>query len=157
MASIEENLAKSGIVLPDMPLPAGLYRPGLRIGDMVYTSGQLPLIDGRLMEPGGKGSIDNNRESEAALAARQAAMNATAVLRSLLGNLDLVTRIVKITVFVASAPGFTNQHKVANGASELIGEIFGDYGSHVRSAVGVMALPLDASVEVEMIAATESL
>lgn len=155
MAAIEENLAKSGIILPDIPVPAGRYRPGMRVGAMVYTSGQLPLLNGRLMEPGGVGSVDDTREQEAAMAARQAALNAIAVVRSLLGNLDLVTRIVKLTVFVSSAPGFTNQHKIANGASEVIGEIFGDYGTHVRSAVGVIALPLNASVEVELIATTQ--
>lgn len=155
MAAIEENLAKSGIILPDIPVPAGMYRPGMRVGEMVYTSGQLPLLNGRLMEPAGVGSVDDTREQEAATAARQAALNAIAVVRSVLGNLDLVTRIVKLTVFVSSAPGFTNQHKVANGASEVIGEIFGDYGTHVRSAVGVIALPLNASVELELIATTQ--
>lgn len=156
MASNEENLSVSGIVLPDIPLPAGLYQPAIRIGDLVFTSGQLPLVNGKLMEPGGSGTVDDLREHEAAMAARVAALNAVAALRSVVGSLDLVTRIVKLTVYVSSAPGFTSQHKVANGASELIGELFGDSGRHVRSAVGVTSLPLGASVEVELFASCYS-
>ncbi len=152
MASHEENLKRAGIVLPELPPPAGLYRPGIRVGDMIYTSGQLPLVGGKLMEPEGKGSVTAEREQEAMMAARTAALNAVAVLRSIAGSLDAVENIVKLTVYVSSAEGFTNQHKVANGASELVGEIFRESGQHVRSAVGVIALPLDASVEVEMIA-----
>ncbi|NTW53381.1 MAG: RidA family protein [Chlorobaculum sp.] len=152
MASNEENLRRSGIVLPELPAPAGLYRPGIRVGDMIYTSGQLPLVGGKLIEPGGKGSVSIEREAEATIAARTAALNAVAVLRSVAGTLDAVTNIVKLTVYVSSAEGFTNQHKVANGASELVGEIFGETGQHVRSAVGVKSLPLDASVEIDMIA-----
>jgi enamine deaminase RidA (YjgF/YER057c/UK114 family) len=152
MASNEENLTRSGIVLPELPSPAGLYRPGIRVGDMIYTSGQLPLVDGKLLEPGGKGSVTVASEQEAAMAARTAALNAVAVLRSVAGSLDAVQSIVKLTVYVSSTSGFTNQHKVANGASELIGEIFGESVRHVRSAVGVISLPLDASVEVELIA-----
>lgn len=152
MISSEENLKKSGIVLPEIPSPAGLYQPGIRIGDLVFTSGQLPLVNSKLMEPGGKGRVTEAREQEAAMAARTAALNAVAVLRSVTGNLDAVAGIVKLTIYVSSADGFTNQHKVANGASELVGEIFGESGRHVRVAVGVTSLPLDASVEVEMIA-----
>jgi len=152
MASHEENLIRSGLVLPELPSPAGLYRPGIRVGDLIYTSGQLPLVDGKLLEPGGKGSVTISTEQEAAMAARRAALNAVAVLRSVAGSLDVVRSIVKLTVYVSSASGFTNQHKVANGASELIGEIFGESGQHVRSAVGVIALPFDASIEVELIA-----
>jgi enamine deaminase RidA (YjgF/YER057c/UK114 family) len=152
MVSNEENLKKSGIILPEIPSPAGLYQPGIRIGDLIYTSGQLPLVGGKLLEPGGKGSVTEAREREAAVAARTAALNAIAVLRSVVGNLDAVAGVVKLTVYVSSAEGFTNQHKVANGASELVGEIFGESGRHVRSAVGVSSLPLDASVEIEIIA-----
>jgi enamine deaminase RidA (YjgF/YER057c/UK114 family) len=152
MASTEENLSTSGIVLPDIALPAGLYQPAIRTGELVFTSGQLPLANGKLIEPGGKGAVNDLREHEVTMAARVAALNAVAALRSVTGNLDMVTRIVKLTVYVSSAPGFTSQHKVANGASELIGEIFGDCGRHVRSAVGVSSLPLDASVEVELLA-----
>jgi enamine deaminase RidA (YjgF/YER057c/UK114 family) len=152
MASNEDNLTRSGIVLPELPSPAGLYRPGIRVGDLIYTSGQLPLVGGKLLEPGGKGSVNDAREKEVSMAARTAAINAVAVLRSVVGSLDQVAGIVKLTVYVSSAEGFTNQHKVANGASELIGEIFGESGNHVRSAVGVISLPLDASVEIELIA-----
>ena len=151
MTSHEENLQRSGIVLPESPSPAGLYRPGIRVGDMIYTSGQLPLVGGKLIEPGGKGRVSEAREREATIAARTAALNAVAVLRSVAGTLDAVANIVKLTVYVSSAEGFTNQHKVANGASELVGEIFGESGQHVRVAIGVTALPLDASVEVELI------
>jgi enamine deaminase RidA (YjgF/YER057c/UK114 family) len=152
MASIEQKLIESGIVLPEIPSPAGLYQPALRFGDMIYTSGQLPLVAGKLVEPGGKGSVSTENEQEATLAARRAALNAVAALRSVAGSLDAVSGIVKLTVYVSSAENFNNQHKVANGASELIGEIFGDSGRHVRSAVGVTSLPLDASVEVELFA-----
>ncbi|NTU53270.1 MAG: RidA family protein [Chlorobiaceae bacterium] len=152
MTSIEDNLVKSGIILPEMPLPAGLYQPAKRIGELIYTSGQLPLVDGKLMEPGGKGPVTDEREQDAYLAARVAALNAVAALRAAVGNLDLVSQIIKLTVFVSSAPGFTCQHKVANGASQLVGEIFGESGRHVRSAVGVIALPLNASVEIELLA-----
>lgn len=152
MASNEENLRRSGIVLPELSSPAGLYRPGIRVGDMIYTSGQLPLVGGKLIEPGGKGRVSIEREAEAMIAARTAALNAIAVLRSVAGTLDAVANIVKLTVYVSSADGFTNQHKVANGASEIVGEIFGESGRHVRSAVGVASLPIDASVEVEVIA-----
>jgi len=152
MAPFEESLRKSGIVLPAVAAPAGLYQPAIRIGDLIYTSGQLPLVDGKLQEPGGKGRVNELRQDEVAIAARTAALNAVAAIRSEAGSLDAVARIVKLTVYVSSEQGFTNQHIVANGASALIGEIFGDTGRHVRSAVGVAALPVDASVEVELVA-----
>ncbi len=152
MASNEENLRRSGIVLPELPSPAGLYCPGMRAGDLIYTSGQLPLVDGKLIEPGGRGRVSEAREQEATIAARTAALNAIAVLRAVAGTLDAVANIVKLTVYVSSVDGFTNQHKVANGASGIFSEIFGELGRHVRSAVGVASLPIDASVEVEIIA-----
>ena len=152
MASIEESLSTSGIVLPTLAVPAGLYQPAVQTGEFIYTSGQLPMVEGKLQEPGGKGSVNENRQDEAAKAARTAALNAVAALRSAVGSLDRISRIVKLTVYVSSETGFTNQHIVANGASSLIGEIFGEAGRHVRSAVGVAALPLDASVEVELVA-----
>ncbi|HWR00736.1 MAG TPA: RidA family protein [Chlorobaculum sp.] len=152
MASIEESLRKSGLELPVVAAPAGLYQPAIRIGELIYTSGQLPLVEGKLQYPGGKGSVSELRQEEVAIAARTAALNAVAALRSAAGSLDAIARIVKLTVYVSSEQGFTNQHIVANGASSLIGEIFGEAGRHVRSAVGVAALPLDASVEVELIA-----
>ena len=152
MASIEESLRTSGIVLPALAAPAGLYQPAVQTGEFIYTSGQLPMVEGKLQEPGVKGSVHENRQDEAAKAARTAALNAVAALRSAVGSLDRISRIVKLTVYVSSETGFTNQHIVANGASSLIGEIFGEAGRHVRSAVGVAALPLDASVEVELVA-----
>lgn len=152
MTSFEESLKLSGIVLPEVAPPAGLYQPALRAGEFIYTSGQLPLVDGRLAEPGGRGAVTSGCQDAAAVAARIAALNAVAALRSVAGSLDHIDRILKLTVYVSSASGFTNQHIVANGASALIGEIFGQAGVHVRSAVGVAALPLDASVEVELIA-----
>lgn len=152
MASFEASLSQSGVVLPEVAAPAGLYQPALCTGEFIYTSGQLPLVGGMLVEPGGKGRVSNEGQDAAAHAARISAINAVAALRSVAGSLDAIGRIVKLTVFVSSAPGFTNQHLVANGASALISEIFGDMGRHVRSAVGVAALPLDASVEVELVA-----
>jgi len=152
MLTNEERLIKSGIVLPEIPAPAGLYQPAIRVGDMVYTSGQLPLVNGELLNPGGRGCVTNEREQDAINAARVAALNAVAAVRTVAGNLDNIERIVKLTVYVSSAEGFTNQHKIANGASEIIGAVFGEKGKHVRSAVGVLLLPLGASVEVDMIA-----
>jgi enamine deaminase RidA (YjgF/YER057c/UK114 family) len=153
MSSFETSLRQAGIVLPEVAPPAGLYQPSLRIGEFIYTSGQLPLVDGKLIEQGGKGNVRPECLDEAVNAARIAAINAVAALRSAAGSLDEIVRIVKLTVYVSSSPEFTSQHIVANGASALIGEIFGENGRHVRSAVGVAALPLDASVEVELVAA----
>jgi enamine deaminase RidA (YjgF/YER057c/UK114 family) len=152
MSLAEEQLKRSGIVLPQIPVPSGLYLPALRAGDFVYTSGQLPLVEGRLLEPGGKGKINELNQEHAVLAARIAALNALAAIRSVVSSLDDIKRIVRLTVYVASEPYFTNQHIVANGASFLLGETFGELGRHVRSAVGVAELPLDASVEVELVA-----
>lgn len=152
MASHEDSLKLSGIELPAVAPPAGLYQPVIRTGDLLFTSGQLPLVNGRLAEPGGRGAVDGERLEEAGKAARIAAINAVAALRSITGSLDGIGRIVKLTVYVSSRPGFTDQHLVANGASAVIGEIFGESGRHVRSAIGVAALPLDASVEVELVA-----
>ena len=156
MASFEASLALSGIVLPEVAAPAGLYQPALRVGGLIYTSGQLPLVEGRLFEPGGTGRVSVERQEMASGAARIAAINAVAALRAAAGSLDQISRIVKLAVFVSSEPGFTNQHLVANGASALLAEIFGENGRHVRSAIGVAALPLDASVEVELVAAIGS-
>jgi enamine deaminase RidA (YjgF/YER057c/UK114 family) len=152
MASFEESLRLSGIVLPETAPPAGMYSPAKRIGDLIFTSGQLPMVSGRLAEPEGRGAVSLLRQDEAVAAARIAAINAVAALRSVAGSLDEIEGIVKLTVFVSSVPEFTAQHLVANGASEVIARIFGEAGRHVRSAVGVAALPLDASVEVELVA-----
>jgi len=144
-----QRLGDLGLSLPAVARPLAAYVPAVRFADLVYTAGQLPLVDGRLQAVGKVGadiSVD-----EAVQCARIAALNGLAAVVDLAGDLDVITRIVKVTVFVASAPGFTEQPLIANGASGLIGEIFGDSGRHARSAVGVAVLPLDAPVEVELV------
>jgi enamine deaminase RidA (YjgF/YER057c/UK114 family) len=129
--------------------PLAAYQPAIRTGDYVYTSGQLPMVDGALVAAGKVGAeIDPEQAYDLA---RTCALNALAAVASI-APLDQVVRIVKVVGFVASAPGFTGQPKVLNGASELLGEVFGDAGTHARSAVGVAELPLGAPVEVELIA-----
>jgi enamine deaminase RidA (YjgF/YER057c/UK114 family) len=144
-----QRLGDLGLSLPPVARPLAAYVPAVRFADLVYTAGQLPLVDGRLQAVGKVGadvSVD-----EAVQCARIAALNGLAAVADLAGDLDVITRIVKVTVFVASAPGFTEQPVIANGASGLIGDIFGDSGRHARSAVGVAVLPLDAPVEVELV------
>ena len=144
------RMAELGLVLPPVAAPVAAYVPAVRAGGFVYTSGQLPLADGKLLGTGKVG--DGVTPEEAATFARTAALNALAAVASVAGGLDRVTRIVKVTCFVASAPAFTGQAQVANGASELLIEVLGDAGRHARSAVGMAVLPLDAPVEVELIA-----
>jgi enamine deaminase RidA (YjgF/YER057c/UK114 family) len=144
-----QRLGDLGLSLPAVARPLAAYVPAVRFADLVYTAGQLPLVDGRLQAVGKVGadvSVD-----EAVQCARIAALNGLAAVADLAGDLDVITRFVKVTVFVASAPGFTEQPLIANGASGLIGDIFGDSGRHARSAVGVAVLPLDAPVEVELV------
>jgi enamine deaminase RidA (YjgF/YER057c/UK114 family) len=146
----EGRLAALGLTLPPVAAPLAAYVPAVRTGSYVYTAGQLPLADGRLLQTGKVGvqvGVD-----EAAALARTCALNALAAVASVAGGLSAVTRIVKVTGFVASDPSFTGQPLVVNGASELLSEVFGDAGRHARSAVGVAVLPLDAPVEVELIA-----
>jgi enamine deaminase RidA (YjgF/YER057c/UK114 family) len=145
-----ERLAGLGLALPPVAAPVAAYVPAVRSGGYVYTSGQLPLADGKLLGTGKVG--DGVSPQEAASFARTAALNALAAVASVAGGLDRVTRIVKVTCFIASAPDFTGQAQVANGASELLIEVLGDAGRHARSAVGMAVLPLDAPVEVELIA-----
>jgi enamine deaminase RidA (YjgF/YER057c/UK114 family) len=145
----EEKLAELGLTVPEVVPPVAAYIPAVRSGDQVFTAGQLPLRSGELMATGKVGS--EVTEEEAYACAQQCALNVIAAVKSEVGDLSLVKRVVKVVVFVASAPGFTAQPKVANGASELFGNVFGDAGVHARSAVGVAALPLDAPVEVEAI------
>jgi enamine deaminase RidA (YjgF/YER057c/UK114 family) len=149
-ATATERLAAAGLSLPPVAPPVAAYVPAVRTGNYVYTSGQLPLVDGKLLGTGKVG--DGVAPSEAAALARTAALNAVAAAASVAGGLDAITRIVKVTCFVASAPSFTGQAQVANGASELLLEVFGDAGRHARSAVGMAVLPLDTPVEVELIA-----
>ena len=146
---VEARLAALGLTVPQVTIPLAAYIPAVRTGNLVYTSGQLPMIDGALAATGKVGGTVS--AEEAAELAKICALNAIAAVRSLIGDLDKVVRVVKVVGFVASAPDFTGQPAVVNGASNLLKEAFGDAGVHARSAVGVAALPLDAPVEVEMI------
>ena len=149
MGAVEDRLAELGLSVPDVVKPVASYVPAVRGGTFVYTSGQLPMRAGELMATGKVGA--GVTEEEGYACAQQCALNVIAAVKAEVGDLSLVKRIVKVVVFVASAPDFTAQPKVANGASELFGTVFGDAGVHARSAVGVAALPLDAPVEVEAI------
>jgi len=142
------RLAELGIALPPVIAPLAAYIPAVRTGNLVYTSGQLPLERGELIHAGKVGSEVSPEQAKTA--ARTCALNALAAIEALVG-IDAVSRVVKLVGFVASAPGFTGQPGVVNGASEVLGEIFGDAGAHARSAVGVAELPLNAPVEVELI------
>ena len=148
MSSIESRLAGLGITLPEVATPAGAYVPALRSGRYVYTAGQVPLVDGKLPLTGKVGAEVTPEEAKGL--ARTCALNALAAVNSVAGGLERVVRVVKVTGFVASAPDFTGQPGVINGASELLGEVLGDKGVHARSAVGVAVLPMDAPVEVEI-------
>ncbi len=150
--SASARLAELGIELPDVVPPAGVYVPAVRTGNLVYTAGQLPMQSGKLAGTGKVGAEVTPEEGKEL--ARVCALNALAAVHSLVG-IDAVTRVVKVVGFVASAPGFHGQPGVVNGASELLGEVFGDAGAHARSAVGVAELPLDAPVEVELIVEVE--
>jgi enamine deaminase RidA (YjgF/YER057c/UK114 family) len=146
----QQRMKELGIELPPAPAPVGSYVPYVVTGDLVFTSGQLPMWDGELVAAGKVGqalTIEQGAE-----AAKVAVLNAVAQVASAADGLDKIERIVRVGVFVNSADGFTDQPKVANGASDLLAEIFGDAGRHARSAVGVNELPLNAAVEIEMIA-----
>lgn len=150
--SHESRLAELGITLPEVAAPVAAYVPAVRSGQYVYTSGQLPFVNGELPEAGKVGIGDGLiAPAVAAGYARTCALNALAAVRSVTGSLDAVARVVKVVGFVASDPSFTGQAGVINGASTVLGEIFGDAGVHARSAVGVAVLPLDAPVEVEIV------
>jgi enamine deaminase RidA (YjgF/YER057c/UK114 family) len=147
--SIEQKLAELGLELPNVAAPAGAYVPAVISGNLVFTAGQIPLVDGVLMATG---KVGNEISPEFAKEiAQRCALNALAAIKSVLGDLSRVKRVVKVVGFVASTPEFTGQPGVLNGASELLGKLFGDAGLHARSAVGVASLPLDAPVEVELI------
>ena len=147
---IEVRLAELGLTLPAVAAPVAAYVPAVISGNHVYTSGQLPFVDGKLTATGKVGA-EISAEDAKSLAATSA-INAIAALKSVIGDLDRVTRIVKVVGFVASDPSFTGQPGVVNGASELLGAVFGEAGIHARSAVGVSVLPLDSPVEVELVA-----
>jgi enamine deaminase RidA (YjgF/YER057c/UK114 family) len=147
--TIEQKLAELGLELPNVATPAGAYVPAVISGNLVFTAGQIPLVDGVLMATG---KVGNEISPEFAKEiAQRCALNALAAIKSVLGDLNRVKRVVKVVGFVASTPEFTGQPGVLNGASELLGKVFGDAGLHARSAVGVASLPLDAPVEVELI------
>lgn len=148
MASPSERLRELGIELPSVATPAGSYVPARRAGSLVFTAGQVPVVDGRLAAAGKVGA-DVSAEDAYGLA-RICALNALAAVDGLVG-LDAVTGVVKVVGFVASAPGFSGQPGVVNGASDLLAEVFGEAGRHARSAVGVAELPIDAPVEVELV------
>jgi len=145
-----ERLAALGLTLPPVVPPVAAYVPSVRTGSYVYVSGQLPTVDGKLPAVGKVG--DAVTAEDAAGMARTCALNALAAAAAAAGGLEGIRRIVKVTGFVASAPGFTGQPQVINGASELLIEVFGEDGRHARSAIGVAELPLNAPVEVELIA-----
>ena len=145
-----ERLAALGLTLPPVAAPGGAYVPAVRAGQFVYTAGQLPTVDGKLSAVGKVGGEVS--APDAAGLARTCALNALAAAAAAAGGLDAIGRIVKVVGFVASAPGFSGQPQVVNGASELLIEVFGEDGKHSRSAIGVAELPLNAPVEVELIA-----
>lgn len=149
MTTPEGRLDEIGLVLPEVAKPRWAYVPAVRSGDLLFISGQIGVADGRIMHPGKLGAgVDIERGKEAA---RGCAVQALAVARQELGTLDRVSRVVKLTVYVASAPGFGDQPTVANGASELLRDVFGDAGLGARAAIGVAELPMGASVEAEFV------
>jgi enamine deaminase RidA (YjgF/YER057c/UK114 family) len=145
----EERIAELGLTLPSDVAPLAAYVPAVRTGDLVFTAGQMPRRDGELVATGKVGA--EVTPQVAAEAAAACALNALAAIKGEIGDLSAIRRVVKVVVFVASAPDFTAQPAVANGASELLGEVLGDAGVHARSAIGVAVLPLDAPVEVELV------
>ena len=144
-----QRLSDLGLSLPAVAQPLAAYVPAVRFADLVYTAGQLPLVDGTVQATGKVGAEVS--VEDAIRCAEIAALNGLAAVADLTGDLDVITRIVRVTVYVASAPEFTEQPRIADGASRLLGDIFGDAGRHARSAVGVAVLPLDAPVEVELV------
>jgi enamine deaminase RidA (YjgF/YER057c/UK114 family) len=147
--TIEKRLMEQGVALPPAAAPAGSYLPFMRTGNLLFTAGQLPLADGKLQRTGLLGrEVDLGAGREAA---KLCAINVLAQAKSALGNLERIRRLVKITVYVASTPDFTEQHLVANGASDFLAAVLGERGRHARAAVGMASLPLDAAVEVEAI------
>ena len=149
MSTVEARLAEQGLTVPDVAAPVAAYIPAVRTGNLVFTSGQLPMSQGELLATGIVGAgVD---EDTAGKCAAQCALNAIAAVKALIGDLDKVVRVVKVVGFVASDPSFTNQPVVINSASAIFAQAFGDAGVHARSAVGVASLPRNAPVEVEII------
>ena len=150
----EEKIKKMGIIVPEVVKPLAAYIPAMQVGNLAMTSGQVPISEGKVKYTGKVGK--DLSEEEGKEAAKLCALNCLSAIKSVIGSFDNIKRVVKLTVFVSSAEGFTAQPKVANGASEFIGEIFGEAGKHVRSAVGVSELPLNSAVEIEMIVQVNS-
>jgi enamine deaminase RidA (YjgF/YER057c/UK114 family) len=154
MSAVEDRLAELGLTVPEVATPVAAYVPAIQDGRRIYTSGQLPMVSGALVQTGKVGEgHDLVPPEDAKKLAEICALNAIAAVKSIVGDLDKVTQVVKLVGFVASDPAFTGQPGVINGASELMGKAFGDAGIHARSAVGVAVLPLDAPVEVEIVVA----
>lgn len=147
--SVEAKLAELGLTLPEVAAPIAAYVPAVRTGNLVFTSGQLPTVAGQLVATGKVGADVDVDTAKAA--AQQCALNGLAAVKQVIGDLERVVRIVKVVGFVAVDPSFTNHSAVVNGASELLGALFGDAAKHARSSVGMASLPLDAPVEVELI------
>ena len=148
MGKVESKLSELKLSLPDAPKPVAAYIPAKQTGNLVFTAGQLPMVNGELIS---KGLLGQDVEiDEANKAARICTLNALAAIKGVIGDLDRIKQIVRVVGYVASVPTFTQQPAVVNGASELLLEIFGDYGKHARSAVGMAVLPLNASVEIEL-------
>ncbi|MFF4380338.1 RidA family protein [Kitasatospora sp. NPDC001547] len=154
MSKVEEKLAELGLTLPPVAAPVAAYVPALRTGDLVFTSGQLPVVGGKLPTTGKVGAEVSPEEAKEL--AQICALNALAAVKSAIGDLDQVEQVVKVVGFVAAAPDFIGVPAVVNGASELLGAVLGDAGKHARSAVGVAVLPLDAPVEVEILVKVKS-
>jgi len=149
MSKLDERLAELGLTIPPVAKPVAAYVPAVITGNLVFTSGQLPFVDGVLPATGKVGAeIDPDVAKELS---RTCVLNGLAAAHGVIGSLERITRVVKVVGFVSSDPSFTGQPAVINGASELLGEIFGDEGAHARSAVGVAVLPLDAPVEIEFV------
>lgn len=149
MSAREATLLRLGFDLPPVAMPIAAYVPAVRTGNLVYTSGQLPTIEGKLMATGKVGAEVTIEHAKAA--AERAALNGLAAIKQVIGDLDRIVRVVKVVGFVAVDAAFTDHAAVVNGASELLGQVFGDAGKHARSSVGMASLPLDAPVEIELI------
>ena len=153
MSRCEDRLAALGLSLPPVATPLAAYVPAVQTGSLVFTAGQLPLVDGSIAHTG-KVDVEVTVEQGYELA-RICVLNALAAVKAEIGDLDRITRVVRVVGYVASSPAFTGQPQVVNGASELLGELFGESAKHARSSVGMAVLPMDASVEIELIVEVE--
>jgi enamine deaminase RidA (YjgF/YER057c/UK114 family) len=153
-ATPSQRLRELGVELPPVTKPVGAYVPALRHGDVLYLSGQVPLVDGKVRFTGRVGA--ERTLEEAVQAARVCALNAVGIAADAAGGIDRIARVLKVVVYVASTPEFTEQHKAANGASDLLADLFGEAGRHARAAVGMASLPLNATVEVDVTFALKS-